>query len=84
VRLKFKNLKISQTEKKTFIALVKAMFNNRRKTIKNSLSNSIFASIDFTGCEVDLSKRAEQLELDQFEKLAEFVIRKNTDNLNLL
>lgn len=81
IHIRFKELEITDNEKKVFIALVKAMFNNRRKTIKNSLSNSIFGSIDFSDSEIDLTKRAEQLELNQFENLTEFLI--NTKSAQL-
>ncbi len=77
IHIRFRDIEIKQYEKKIFIALVKAMFNTRRKTIKNSLSNSIFASLDFSNCGIDLTKRAEQLELNQFEELSQFVINKN-------
>jgi 16S rRNA (adenine1518-N6/adenine1519-N6)-dimethyltransferase len=81
IHIKFKELEISDTEKKVFIALVKAMFNNRRKTIKNSLSNGIFGSIDFSDSGIDMTKRAEQLELNHFEKLTEFLL--NTKSVQL-
>ncbi len=67
---------------KIFIQIVKAAFGNRRKTLKNSLSNSIFAQLNFSGCEVDLSLRAEQLELADFIKLAEFARENISDQLN--
>lgn len=82
IHLKFRNLNITPLEKKVFISIVKALFNTRRKTIKNSLSNSIFKTIDFTDCGIDLSRRAEQLELEQFEKIAGFLISKKTNQLN--
>ena len=56
-----------------FKSVVKSSFGNRRKILKNSLSNSIFADIDFSGCGIDLSNRAEQLNVDDFINLAEFV-----------
>lgn len=56
--------------KDTFIKIVKSSFGKRRKTLKNSLSNSIFKNIDFKNSEVDLSLRPEQLELNDFIKLA--------------
>ncbi len=62
-----------------FINVVKSSFGNRRKTLKNSLSNSIFGNIDFKNSEVDLSLRPEQLELHDFIKLAEFA-RKNMEH----
>ncbi len=53
-----------------FIKIVKSSFGNRRKTLKNSLSNSIFGAIDFSGSGVNLSLRAEQLATEQFIELA--------------
>jgi 16S rRNA (adenine1518-N6/adenine1519-N6)-dimethyltransferase len=59
-----------------FKSIVKSSFGNRRKTLKNSLGNSIFAEVDFSGCGIDLSLRAEQLNVDGFIKLAEFASNK--------
>ena len=56
-----------------FKNVVKACFGNRRKTIKNSLGNSIFAAINFNNCGVDLSLRAEQLTQDDFIKISKFI-----------
>ncbi|QQS37104.1 MAG: ribosomal RNA small subunit methyltransferase A [Ignavibacteriales bacterium] len=74
VHLWFKDLSINEDEKKVFIYLVKALFNNRRKTIKNSLSNSIFAGLDFSNSGIDLTKRAEQLVPENFESLTRFLL----------
>ncbi|AFH50053.1 rRNA methylatin simethyladenosine transferase [Ignavibacterium album JCM 16511] len=71
VKIKFKK-NTDEALNKVFIQIVKAAFGNRRKTLKNSLSNSIFAQLNFSGCGVDLSLRAEQLDLPDFIKLAEF------------
>lgn len=68
-----------EVEDKYFISVVKSAFNNRRKTLKNSLSNSIFADTDFNCCTVDISKRAEELSLDEFLKLAKFLLK---DSIN--
>jgi len=57
---------------KIFIQVVKAAFGNRRKTLKNSLSNSIFKIYNYSGAGIDLTKRAEELEIKDFIKLAEF------------
>lgn len=76
IHIHFKETEITPSEKKMFIALVKALFNTRRKTIKNSLSNSIFGSLDFSDSGIDMTKRAEQLELSDFEELTRFVIDK--------
>lgn len=61
----------------TFISIVKAAFGNRRKMLKNSLSNSIFAQLNFENCKIDLSKRAEELELNDFIYLTEYVLESN-------
>lgn len=55
-----------------FIKTVKAAFGHRRKTLKNSLSNSIFGDMDFSGSGIDLSLRAEQLDQEDFIKLSEY------------
>ena len=56
-----------------FIQVVKASFGNRRKTLKNSLNNSIFNSCNFVGIELDFSKRAENLTINDFVKLTQFI-----------
>ena len=52
---------------------MKASFGKRRKTLKNSLRDSIFKGIDFSGSGINLNLRAEQLKIEEFEKLALFV-----------
>ena len=59
-----------------FKSIVKSAFGNRRKTLKNSLSNGIFAEVNFSDCGIDLSLRAEQLNVNDFIKLAEFASNK--------
>ena len=59
-----------------FKSIVKSAFGNRRKTLKNSLSNGIFAEVNFGDCGIDLSLRAEQLNVDDFIQLTEFVSSK--------
>jgi len=56
-----------------FIKIVKAAFGKRRKILKNSLGSSIFENINFSDSGIDLNKRAEQLDLDDFIRLSEFV-----------
>jgi 16S rRNA (adenine1518-N6/adenine1519-N6)-dimethyltransferase len=73
VQLKMKELDISDNEREVFINVVKAAFGNRRKTLKNSLSNSIFKELNFSQSGIDLSLRAEQLELQDFAILSAFV-----------
>ena len=72
IHIFFKDDCLSGEEKDLFIKIVKASFGNRRKTLKNSLSNSIFANINFTDSEIDLSLRAEQLDMGDFLKLTKF------------
>ncbi|NOX19328.1 MAG: 16S rRNA (adenine(1518)-N(6)/adenine(1519)-N(6))-dimethyltransferase RsmA [Chlorobi bacterium] len=72
VRLKFKNEK-RVVDDSFFISVVKAAFGNRRKTLKNSLSNSIFVNCVFGNSPVDLSRRAESLTVDEFIQLASYL-----------
>ena len=76
VHVKFKELNYSDEVKESFIKIVKASFGNRRKTLKNSLSNSIFTNINFADSGIDLRLRAEQLTISDFLKLAEFTRKK--------
>ncbi len=76
IHMKFKSTSLSALEKKLFIQTVKASFGNRRKTLKNSLSNSIFKETDFSDSGIDLSLRAEQLDPDDFVKLAKYTLGK--------
>ncbi|MCW8961843.1 MAG: 16S rRNA (adenine(1518)-N(6)/adenine(1519)-N(6))-dimethyltransferase RsmA, partial [Ignavibacteriaceae bacterium] len=75
IHIYFKELKHSEEEQKLFISIVKAAFGNRRKTLKNSLSNSIFQEIDFSNSGIDLSLRAENLNVDDFIRLTKHVIK---------
>ena len=61
-----------QIEDELFIKLVKAAFGNRRKILKNSLSNSIFVNYDFSGSGINLNRRAEELNTEEFIRLASF------------
>lgn len=67
-----KVIQMEEEEAKSLIKIVKAAFGNRRKTLKNSLSNSIFTKLDFSGSGIDLSLRAEQLDSEDFLKLTKF------------
>ncbi len=83
IHLFFKEINITEEVKSAFIKVVKASFGNRRKTLKNSLSNSIFMNIDFKNSGIDLSKRAEQLDAEDFLKLSEFILSiKDKTNMN--
>jgi 16S rRNA (adenine1518-N6/adenine1519-N6)-dimethyltransferase len=72
VHIRYKHKNLAQNEIQCFIDIVKASFGNRRKTLKNSLSNSIFKELNFADSGIDLSLRAEQLEVEDFIHLAEF------------
>ena len=80
IHLFFKEVDMNDKLKSSFIKVVKASFGNRRKTLKNSLSNSIFMNIDFEDSGVDLTKRAEQLNIEDFLALAEFVLNHDDNN----
>lgn len=73
VHLKFKDVSEFNIDSKIFIQVVKACFENRRKTLKNSLSNSHFREVDFSNFDFDFTKRAEQLQLTDFINLAKFI-----------
>lgn len=72
VHIYFNQSRVNKKFNSLFQSMVKASFGNRRKTLKNSLGNSIFANINFSKCGVDLSLRAEQLNLGDFIELTEF------------
>ena len=72
VHLNFENDIDAEVKNKMFINVVKASFANRRKTLKNSLSNSIFESYNFSEINIDLSKRAEELEIKDFILLTKY------------
>jgi 16S rRNA (adenine1518-N6/adenine1519-N6)-dimethyltransferase len=72
VHIYFKDILLSDSEKHLFIDIVKAAFGNRRKTLKNSLSNSKFRELDFSDSGINLSLRAEQLYPEDFILLANF------------
>ena len=60
-------------ERNLFIKIVKASFGNRRKTLNNSLRNSIFKDCDFTNLELSLTKRAEELDIEDFITLTKYI-----------
>ncbi len=64
--------------KQLFIEIVKAAFGNRRKNLKNSLSNSIFRTYNLESFPVDLTKRAEELTISDFLKLYDFFRKGNS------
>lgn len=60
-----------------FTKVVKASFGNRRKTLKNSLNNSIFKSCNFLEFDLDFSKRAENLTITDYVNLTQFIQKQN-------
>lgn len=69
IHIHWHNLSLNVPDK-LIIQIVKAAFGNRRKTLKNSLNNSIFNNYDFSKSGIDLNKRAEELETKEFIQLA--------------
>jgi 16S rRNA (adenine1518-N6/adenine1519-N6)-dimethyltransferase len=58
-----------------FIQIVKAAFGNRRKTLKNSLSNSIFGIENIDTNKFPLNRRAEELSIQEFVELTKLLRR---------
>lgn len=73
VYLNFKKDFVPEVEDKLIIQTVKAAFGNRRKTLKNSLGNSIFAGVNFDSLTYLLTKRAEELSVQEFIELANLI-----------
>lgn len=73
IHIAFNKYEIDNIDKKLFIKIVKASFGNRRKTLNNSLRNSIFKDCDFSNLDLSLSKRAEELEVADFLTLTEYI-----------
>ena len=67
IRLKRNNVEQLPCDEKLFIRIVKAIFNQRRKTIRNSLKNAGLLKPEFT--HVFLEKRPEQLNVEDFIEL---------------
>lgn len=78
VKITFKDFE-NEFPDKLFIQVVKAAFGNRRKTLKNSLSNSIFHECDFSDCELNFKKRAEQLGIEEYLQLTKFIFNQRND-----
>ena len=76
ISIKFNKTESSEIDANLFIKVVKAAFGNRRKTLNNSLRNSIFGECDFSNIELPLSKRAEELEVEDFLRLTKYIQEK--------
>ena len=73
IHFDFKKQEDPNVERNLFIKIVKASFGNRRKTLNNSLRNSIFKNCDFSNLELSLSKRAEELDVEDFITLTKYI-----------
>lgn len=73
VAFKFDKSTPKDVDDKLFVKVVKAAFGNRRKTLKNSLSNNAFGNLDFSTFPFDLTRRAEELTIDQFIELTKLI-----------
>ena len=73
VKINFKNTLPDNLDYKLFIQVVKASFGNRRKKLKNSLGNSAFKDVAIGDTEFDLSRRAEELTIDEFVQLTKLI-----------
>lgn len=80
IHLNFNKQLPTDIDSKLFIKVVKASFGNRRKKLKNSLRNSVFKDVDIDQNEFDVSRRAEELTINEFVKLTR-IIRK-LSNIN--
>jgi len=70
ISIKFRDFHILSKDESIFIQFVKTAFSKRRKTLKNSLSNSIFESYFKNNIAFDFSKRAEELSTEEFVNLS--------------
>lgn len=77
INIKFDKKESKNINRNLFIKVVKASFGNRRKTLKNSLRNSIFVDYNFSNLATLLTKRAEELEVADFIKLTENIQEQN-------
>lgn len=73
IHIKFDKKEKNNIDKNLFIKVVKASFGNRRKTLNNSLRNSIFVNCDFSDLNFLVGKRAEELEVNDFLKLTAYI-----------
>jgi 16S rRNA (adenine1518-N6/adenine1519-N6)-dimethyltransferase len=81
IHLSFNKESIEAIEDRIFINVVKAAFGNRRKTLKNSLGNSIFKEIKIDNSEFDLTRRAEELSIPEFIELTKIIQSKMTTTI---
>ncbi len=73
VSIKFREPETKANKEQLFTEVVKAAFSTRRKTLKNSLSNSIFKTCVNNISQFDLTRRAEELSVGEFVELANII-----------
>ncbi len=73
ISIRFREPEMKSENEKVFIPIVKAAFATRRKTLKNSLSNSIFKNCMKNISQFDLSRRAEELSVAEFVELSNLI-----------
>jgi 16S rRNA (adenine1518-N6/adenine1519-N6)-dimethyltransferase len=81
IHINFNKETINGIQDQMFINVVKASFGNRRKTLKNSLGNSIFKEIKIDNSEFDLTRRAEELSITEFVDLTKIIQSKMTTTI---
>ncbi len=79
ISIKFRPFQIIAKDEQLFVSLVKASFANRRKLVKNSLSNSIFKTYVEKINNFDFSKRAEEYGIKDFVNLANLIYEIKND-----
>ena len=77
VRLQFRPPKVTLSDEPAFVAMVRSMFTQRRKTLSNALkpyaaSRGRDAGEALAAAVIDSSRRPETLQLDELARLAEF------------
>ncbi len=77
ISVKFKNPELKVLDENQFVKLVKNAFSMRRKTLRNSLKNSIFINYIKNDSPFDLSKRAEELTVTDYVNLSNYISEKN-------
>lgn len=78
ISLKFDKICNKNLNDRFFINVVKSAFGNRRKTLKNSLNNGIFANSNFSKIDFDFSRRAETLSIEEFVWLAQTLLKQSS------
>jgi 16S rRNA (adenine1518-N6/adenine1519-N6)-dimethyltransferase len=73
IHIYFNKTRDENLDEDLFIRIVKSSFGYRRKTLKNSLSNSIFRDYDFSSINLDFTKRAEELTVTDYVYLTKMI-----------